>query len=193
MRPVRPEKPGPGPSGRSTRPGPSAPNFANFGTWGPCWAAEARTGMHDSQSPRLAIQVVFSPGSPLGPQSPAPFPLPPLKPTPSPAREARRGPGVRVQLRLRPRASPRPSSHLRPSAPQPPSSPRRRPGSFVALARWALWNARASRSQARPPCAEAGGGTGRRRRGEMGRGGERGGAQASASPAPGGARTRGIW
>lgn len=78
-------------------------------------------GCTDSGLPRLAIGVVFSPGSPLGLRSPAPFPLPPLKPTPSPSMEARLRLGsAGVGPRLRPHASPRPSSHLRAGAPQPP-------------------------------------------------------------------------
>ena len=115
--------------------------------------------------PFLAIQVIFTPGSPLGPQSPAPFLLPPLKPPPGPAMEARRGPGVRDWV---PGSAPAPARL--PDAPfalprlSPPTSPRQLPGSFVALARLALWNARASPSQARPPPHHtAGGGTGRGR------------------------------
>lgn len=79
-------------------------------------------GCTDPGLPRLAIGVVFNPGNPLGPGSPAPFPLPPLKPALSSSMEARRRPGgAGVDPRLRPHASPRPSSHLRASAPQPPA------------------------------------------------------------------------
>lgn len=69
----------------------------------------------------LAIQVIFTPWSPLGPQSPAPFLLPPLKPPPGPAMEARRGPGCGTGSPApRPRASPPPRRPLRVRAPQPP-------------------------------------------------------------------------
>lgn len=116
--------------------------------------------------PFLAIQVIFTPGSPLGPQSPAPFLLPPLKPPPGPTMEARRGPGVRDWV---PGSAPAPARL--PDAPfalprlSPPTSPRQLPGSFVVLARLALWNARASPSQACPSPSHppAGGGTGRGR------------------------------
>lgn len=111
-----------------------------------------------------SIGIVFNPGNPLGPRSSAPFPLPPLKLTPSPSMEGRHRPGVRESI---PGSAPTPargpaatSARARRS---PLSSPCRLPGSFVALAGPALWNARASRSQARPPSAETGGGPGRGR------------------------------
>lgn len=120
---MRPASPGPGPPGCSARRGPSAPNFANFGTGGPCWAAEARAGMHRSLALSLATQVVFSPGSPQGPQPPAPSPLPPSKTTSGrrdggQARAGGEGPGPR----RRPCTGRGPRSHLGRSAPQPPDS-----------------------------------------------------------------------
>lgn len=141
-----------------------------------------------------------SPGDPSGLQPREP-PGPPIsRPIFSPTIKTTSGPHDGGQARdggtglgpwRHPRASRGPSRHLRRSAPQPPTSPRRLPGSFVALARSALWNARASRSQARPPLRHGWG----RDWPREGRGGERrrGGARASATQARGGAQARGLW
>ena len=126
------------------------------------------------------LQLRESPGPPIS----SPIPSPTIKTTSRPrdGGQARAG-GAGLGSRLHPRASLRPRRPLGCTVPQPRDSPRQLPGSFVALARSTLWNARASASQARPPLFY---GWGR----DWPREG-RGGARASASQAPGEARTRG--
>lgn len=71
--------------------------------------------------PCLAIEVVFSPGSPLNLRSPVLFHIPPLKPPSGPSGGGLApAPGAGDRPRLRPRAGPRPSRHLRASAQEPP-------------------------------------------------------------------------
>lgn len=150
---MRPVSLGPVFARRSARPCPSSPNFANFGTRAPCWAAQARARMHGlrtaSPGDRSCLQSWEPPGAPIS----SPIPSPTIK-TNSQLLGGGQAPagGVRESV---PNSAPTPargpaatSARARRS---PLSSPCRLPGSFVALAGRALWNAWASRSQALPP------------------------------------------
>lgn len=191
-RPVRPESPVPGPPGRPARLGPSAPNFANFGTRGPCWAAEARAGMHNSL-PLPSNPSYLHPREPPGPPISSPIPSPTIKTTswPRDGGQARAG-GAGLGPRLRPRASPPPRRPLRVTAPQPPDfSP---PTTRLLCCSSSLGSLECTGLAEPSPPAPPPHGWGRDwpREGRGGEGCEKGGAGASVSREPGEAQARGL-
>ncbi|CAI9160647.1 unnamed protein product [Rangifer tarandus platyrhynchus] len=126
--------------------------------------------MHNSL-PLPGNPSYLHPREPPGPPISSPIPSPTIKTTswPHDGGQARAG-GAGLGPRLRPRASPPPDAPFALPRLSPPTSPRQLPGSFVALARLALWNARASPSQARPsptPRLREGLAEGGKRRGGM--------------------------